>query len=196
MTPVFGLSNNGPINGGNGPVRINHRMGLNIGPNSPSSLLAHRGNFLSALQSNTQSKTPWIIDSGASDHMTSSHHLFSSYSTCAGNLKVKILDGSLSSVAVKGSIKISDSITFESFLHVLKLSCNLLSTNQLMKNANCFGKFFPSYCLFQDISSGKTIDSAKKSKGLYNFDETDVSKQSQITICDSASVTRNSKIML
>lgn len=122
--------------------------------------LAQRGNFLSALQS--KSKIPWIIDLGASDHMTDSYHLFTIYSTCAGNLKVKIADRSLSSVAGKGSIKISDSITLEFVLHVSKLSCNLLFLSQLTKTSNCSAKFFPSYCVFQDLSSGKTIDSVKK----------------------------------
>ena len=55
--------------------------------------------------------TPWIIDSGASDHMTDAHHLFSTYSPYVGNLKAKIANGTLSSVAGKGSIRISESIT-------------------------------------------------------------------------------------
>ena len=69
--------------------------------------------------------TPWIIDFGASDHMTNAHHLFSTYSPCVGNLKVKIADGTLSPVAGKGSIRISESITLNPVLHVPNLSCNL-----------------------------------------------------------------------
>ena len=48
-----------------------------------SSSLAHKGTFLTAL-STTSHITPWIIDSGASDHMTDAHHLFSTYYPCAG----------------------------------------------------------------------------------------------------------------
>ena len=77
--------------------------------------------------------TLWIIDSGASDHMTYAHHLFSAYSPCVSNLKVKIADGTLSSVAGKGSIRIFESITLNLVLHVLNLSCNLLSISQLTK---------------------------------------------------------------
>lgn len=76
---------------------------------------------MKALKSITQTKTPWIIDSEASNHMTDSYHLFSSYLTCASNLKVKIADGSLSTVAGKGSIQISNSITLEPILHVPSL---------------------------------------------------------------------------
>ena len=73
--------------------------------------------------------TPWIIDSGASDHMTDAHHLFSTYSPCVGNLKVKIADGVLLPIAGKGSIRISESITLNPVLHVPKVSCNLLSVS-------------------------------------------------------------------
>ena len=62
---------------------------------------------------------------GNAHHMTNAHHLFSTYSPCAGNLKVKIAYGTLSSVASKGSIRISESITLNPVLHVPNLSCNL-----------------------------------------------------------------------
>ena len=70
-----------------------------------SGSLAHKGTFLTAL-STMSHITPWIIDSSASDHMTDAHHLFSTYSSCAGNLKLKIANGTLSPVAGKGSIRI------------------------------------------------------------------------------------------
>ena len=91
-----------------------------------SGSLAQKGTLLTAL-STMSHITPWIIDSGASDHMTYAHHLFSAYSPCVGNLKVKIADGTLSSVASKESIRISKSITLNPVLHVPNLSCNLLS---------------------------------------------------------------------
>ena len=97
-----------------------------------SSSLAHKGTFLTAL-STTSHITPWIIDSSAFDHMTDAHHLFSTYSSCVGNLKVKIADGTLSSVAGKGSIRIFESITLNPVLHVPNLSYNLLSISQLTK---------------------------------------------------------------
>ena len=106
--------------------------------------------------------------------MTDAHHLFSTYSPYAGNLKVKIANGTLSPVAGKGSIHISESITLNPVLHVPNLSCNLLSISQLTKRSNCSAKFLPSHCVFQDLSSEKTIGSAKEREGLYYFDETKV----------------------
>ena len=73
-----------------------------------SSSLAKKGTSLIVLSTKSQT-TPQIIDSGASDYMTDAHHLFSTYSPCAGNLKVKIANGTLSLVAGKWSIRISES---------------------------------------------------------------------------------------
>ncbi|KAJ9696860.1 hypothetical protein PVL29_008861 [Vitis rotundifolia] len=44
-----------------------------------SGSLAKKGTFLTVLSTMSQI-TPWIIDSGASDHMTNAHHLFSTHS--------------------------------------------------------------------------------------------------------------------
>ncbi|KAI5406952.1 hypothetical protein KIW84_053271 [Lathyrus oleraceus] len=41
----------------------------------------------------------WIVDSEASDRMTGESTLFSSYSPCADNQKIKIADDSFSAIA-------------------------------------------------------------------------------------------------
>ena len=110
-----------------------------------STFVAKRGNFLQALKTSSKDRQLWIIDSGASDHMTDNHKLFTTYIPCAGNMKVKIADGSLASIVGKGSIKISESITL---LHVPKLACSLLSVSQLTKQSNCSVNFLPTHCVF------------------------------------------------
>ena len=54
-------------------------------------------------------------------------HLFNSYIPCASNEKIRIADSSLSPIAGKGLIKLSDSIDLQSVLHVPKLACNQLA---------------------------------------------------------------------
>ena len=84
--------------------------------------------------------------------MIDAHHLFSTYSPCASNLKVKIVEGTLSLVVGKGSICISEFITLNPILPVPNLSCNLLSISQLTKQSNYSAKFLPFHCVFQDLS--------------------------------------------
>ncbi|KAI5401521.1 hypothetical protein KIW84_066119 [Lathyrus oleraceus] len=93
---------------------------------TPSCSIATKGNytFLSVSTSHT-----WIVNSRASDHMTGESTLFSSYSPCAGNQKIKIADGSFSAIAGKGSVVLSQMLTLKNVLHVPNLSCNLISVS-------------------------------------------------------------------
>lgn len=134
---------------------------------TPSCSIATKGN--SACLSVSPSHT-WILDSGASDHMTGESTLFSSYSPCAGNQKIKIADGSFSAIAGKGSVVLSPVLTLNDVLHVPNLSCNLMSVSKLTRDINCQTNFFRSHCVFQDLNSGKMIGSAKESGGLYYLD--------------------------
>ena len=54
--------------------------------------VAHSGNFSST------SNTPWIIDSGATDHMTGLQHLFDSYFPCSTESCITIANGTRSPI--------------------------------------------------------------------------------------------------
>ena len=77
---------------------------------------------------------PWIVDSGASDHMTQESKLFNSYISCSGKQKVFVANGSNIPVHGKGSIAINKHITLDSVLHVPEMSTNLLSISKLAKS--------------------------------------------------------------
>lgn len=136
----------------------------------------------------------WIVDSGASDHMTGQSHQFTTYTPCPGTQKIKIADGSLSSVAGKGSIYLSSSITLYDVLHVPNLSCNLLSVSKITQDQQCFAVFSPLCCTFQDMSSGKTIGSAKACSGLYYIDPFPPAQVNKAFV-SSCLVSRNDDIM-
>lgn len=102
--------------------------------------------------------------------MTSHSNLYTSYNPGSGKQKVKIVDGTLSSVAGKGCIPISKNLSPDYALHVPKLSCNLLSISKITKDLNCVAKFFPSYCEFQDMGTGMVIGTSKEIDGLYYFE--------------------------
>ncbi|RVW29625.1 hypothetical protein CK203_100964 [Vitis vinifera] len=84
--------------------QMEHLLALlksNLTSGTSSVSLAHTGNELYALSCRFKS-TPWMIDSGASDHMANSSNMFESYSPCPGNKKVRIADGSFSPITGKG----------------------------------------------------------------------------------------------
>lgn len=53
-------------------------------------LVAQKGNFSFALSTQMEKNSPWIVDSGASNHMTSKANLFPKYILSSKNLMVLI----------------------------------------------------------------------------------------------------------
>ena len=100
----------------------------NPSPTSSASVV-QKGDYISILSANTKIKEPWIINFGVSDHMTSNHTLFSTYALCHGTLKIKIVDGSPSSVVGKGTIKISEKLMILFFMCLILLVICYPSTN-------------------------------------------------------------------
>ncbi|KAL5758013.1 hypothetical protein ACOSP7_020624 [Xanthoceras sorbifolium] len=99
--------------------------------------------------------------------MTGDARVFSTFEPSQGNYNVKIADGSLSKVTGCGTVIISKTLTLQSVLYVPTLDCNLLSISKLTYDEKCVFKFFPTYCVFQDMISGKMIGTAEIQSGLY-----------------------------
>ncbi|KAA0059998.1 putative polyprotein [Cucumis melo var. makuwa] len=107
-------------------------------------------------------KYPWILDSGATDHLTA--------------------DGSLAPIAGKGQIVPFDGFALQNVLHVPKLSYNLLSISKITRELHCKAIFLPESVYFQDMSSGRTIGTVRHSRGLYIlYDDTSCSSLSRVT---------------
>ncbi|KAI5385309.1 hypothetical protein KIW84_072057 [Lathyrus oleraceus] len=112
------------------------------------------------------SKDIWIIDSGATDHMTPYMSYLSSYSPLPNKCHITVAIGSQTPIFGFGNIRLSPSLHLNHVLHVPKLSNNLLSTHKLTKDLNCVITFFHSHCVFQDLAIGKTIGIAEEQNGL------------------------------
>ncbi|KAL6321073.1 hypothetical protein AAG906_012065 [Vitis piasezkii] len=126
-----------------------------------TAFVAQKDIFSHALNVRQENHTTWIVDSGASDHMTGNLMVFHEYTPCHNNSSVRIADGTLSRVFGIGSVIISKDITLHSVLYVPKLDCNLLSISRLTQDLNCVTKFLPHMCEFQALNSGKRIGNAE-----------------------------------
>ncbi|RVX19263.1 Retrovirus-related Pol polyprotein from transposon RE1 [Vitis vinifera] len=131
---------------------------------NPSCSLAQQGNYLIAALSSIKSNVhcPWIIDPGATDHMTGSSQIFSSYKPCAGNKKIKIANGSLSAIARKGSVFISPSLTLHNVLHELTSGRTIGNAREIgglyfFENGSELRKPIQSSC-FESISVASSDD--------------------------------------
>ncbi|RVW74429.1 hypothetical protein CK203_058165 [Vitis vinifera] len=63
---------------------------------------------------------PWIVDTGASDHMTGDAAILQNYKPSNGHSSVHIADGSKSKIVGTGSIKLTKDLYLDSVLHDLK----------------------------------------------------------------------------
>jgi transposase InsO family protein len=109
----------------------------------------------------------WIIDTGATHHMTCDKYMFTHLSSNSPVPVIINANGVSSPVMGIGTISISPLLTIYDVLFVPSLNCNLLSVSQLTKSHNCSFLFFPTYCILQNIHTKEKIGSGKRSEGLY-----------------------------
>lgn len=109
----------------------------------------------------------WIIDTGATDHMTCDHAKFTNLSTNNSKPAIINANGISSPVTGMGSVHISPSLSISNVLFVPSLNCNLLSVSQLTESHECVITFFPTHCVLQNMHTKEKIGSGKRSGGLY-----------------------------
>ena len=91
----------------------------------------------------------WVIDSGATDHMTPKSQLFHTYIPSPSNKKIAVANGSLATVVGFGDIYITPTLILKNVPHVPKLSASLVSIQKLthdLKYYICY--FFPFLLCF------------------------------------------------
>lgn len=109
----------------------------------------------------------WIIDSGASDHMTYNLHLLQSFKVFILPKTVTIANRISLKVMGKGTVMLADGLTLFDVLYVPGLNFNLISISRITRDNNCRALFSSSECLFQEKHSRKMIGNARQVKGLY-----------------------------
>ncbi|KAK9043063.1 hypothetical protein V6N11_071414 [Hibiscus sabdariffa] len=123
-----------------------------------------------------QITSPWIIDSGASDHMTGNMELFLTYSASSSSKSIKTTNGSIFKIRVCGSIfkihgcgsiLVNDTLLLNEVFSVPNLSCNLISISKLSKDLKCSTNFNAFGCILQAMDSKKVIGNASLHNGLY-----------------------------
>ena len=88
----------------------------------------------------------WIIDSGTTNHMSSTRDLFTSLSQLSVR-SVSIANGGQCSIGGEGVVQASSQLPFENVLFVSNFPINLLSINAITKSLHCKVSFFPYHCV-------------------------------------------------
>ncbi|KAI3788025.1 hypothetical protein L2E82_00620 [Cichorium intybus] len=137
---------------------------------------------------------PWVVDCGATDHMTGDKSFFSNLQPVQNGRTIRVATGNDAHVAGIGTVVLSNNITLRYVLYVPTLDYNLLSPIKLMKDLDCITVLTPTICVFQALSSGKMIGSAKVQGELYHCEADN--KSNHQALSSLADVSSSNKIML
>ncbi|KAG6788370.1 hypothetical protein POTOM_004435 [Populus tomentosa] len=131
----------------------------------------NQGNNSSALLvSKGGDNNDWIVDSGATDHMTFCPEDIVKL-TEPRRTSIFNANGVMYPVTGAGTVDISPSISLPNTLLVPSLSSKLLSVGQATEELNCVALMYPQFCLFQDILTKEIIGRGTKREGLYYMDD-------------------------
>ena len=169
-------------NGGSGRVAlVNSEPKLSfmsqVEPSSASPLvdgsttLSDSGKYGYALFNSNQSDYHgWIIDSGATDHMTFDYKDFVHF-TQPKRTSIANANGVTYPVTGAGTVALSPSLSLSNTLLVPSLSNKLMSVGQATEELNCCALIYPSFCFLQDILTKEIIGRGTKRGGLYYIDD-------------------------
>jgi len=131
------------------------------------------GNLINpARLDNGTSCANWILDSGASRHVTGASSEFASYNAYPSTHSeiIQTADGTCQPIKGVGSVKCSPSITLSSVLHVPSFPVNLLSLSALVDQMDCRVSFDRENCIIEDKKTGKEIGIGIRYGGLWFLD--------------------------
>lgn len=100
--------------------------------------------------------TPWLLESGASHHMTGIiDHLFD----CSNipPFPVSLPDGVHTTATTQGSVRLSPTLVLHNVLFMPNIKCNHISVGQLSLDALCYVTFTDCFCVLQDRTTRMSI---------------------------------------
>lgn len=109
----------------------------------------------------------WILDSGATHHITSQLNLVHNPVSLESNLH--LLNGEISKISHIGNIHLTPDITLQKVLVVPFFQCNLMSTPQLITNKSCTVYFSATYYFLLYHVLRKVQEIRNLEDGLYKF---------------------------
>jgi len=145
----------------NGSTDDNSSSGQVLTPEMVQQMIVSAFSAL-GLQGNDVTSNFWIVDSGASNHMTNSTSILKNVRKYQGPSQIQIANGSNLPITKVGDI----TPTFKNVFVSPKLSTSLISVGQLVDN-NCDVNFSRNGCLVQDQVSGTIIAKGPKVGRLF-----------------------------
>nr|AEJ72555.1 putative retroelement polyprotein [Malus domestica] len=124
-------------------------------------------NSFSAALASRKLANVWIIDSGATDHITNIKRYMHDFKEAVIPQFVSVANGTGVSVLGEGKVKLIDANVESTALYVPSFPFQLLSVGRLTNSLNCDVIFSPFNVIFQDRITKKKIGEGMYKDGLY-----------------------------
>ena len=111
----------------------------------------------------------WIVDTGASDHMSHNLTLFDKLDLLQQPVYVTFPDGSVKNVTLWGNGRVDDNFILKRVLYVPEFKFNLLSVTKLLADQRLCIHVYPTQCIFQDLTNSNIVAAAHAHNGLYTL---------------------------
>nr|KYP31390.1 Retrovirus-related Pol polyprotein from transposon TNT 1-94 [Cajanus cajan] len=109
----------------------------------------------------------WVLDSGASHHMTPLFSLLKGVKNLEKPFYITIPTRNTVFVEKTGFINLNKDIKLNNVLFVPDFSCNLISIHQLTNDLNCTVTYHANYCVIQDQNTKRIIGLGDLHDGVY-----------------------------
>ena len=126
-----------------------------------------KGTQAQVFASSCRHRIDWVIDSGASKHVTGMSTSFKTYTPYTHSESVQIADGTSQQIHGIGSIECTPSLSLSSVLHVPSFPVNLLSVSSIIDQFKCTVTFDETSCVFQERRTGRKIGTGVRHNGLW-----------------------------
>ncbi|KAL2920861.1 Retrovirus-related Pol polyprotein from transposon RE1 [Bienertia sinuspersici] len=109
----------------------------------------------------------WIVDSGASHHMTGNQEMMEGLTPLKHKSSINIPNGETSEVYGVGQVTLCSKLNLKNVMYIPSFKHNLLSIQKLNKDSNCKVIFLASHCIIQDQDTSEAKAIGKEKMGLY-----------------------------
>lgn len=109
----------------------------------------------------------WIIDSGATDHMTPDYNHLTDPVPLGHPTKINLPTGATAEISHMGTVKLNTGLLLHKVLCVPSFHHKLLSVRRLITDNDCQVQFYITHCVIIDNKSKEVVGIGKACQGLY-----------------------------
>lgn len=124
------------------------------------------------LTSTSTSSHRWIVDSGATHHVSGSEPLFKPLDPF--NCEITLANGSSAPITGKGDVRLSDNLTLKDVLYAEGFPYNLISVSALIQQHHYTVIFISDYYVILDLTRCQMIGMGRQSGNLYMLDSSNL----------------------